>query len=129
MQITHLFAALVLVGLGAAHAAGNHDHGHQHKPLHGGVVVESKDMDFELVAKSDVITLHLRDHGKPANTQGMSAKLTLLNGTEKSEVMLAPAGSSTLEAKGSFKVAPGTKAVAFVTMPGKKVANVRFAIK
>lgn len=129
MQITHLFAALVLVGLGAAHAAGSHDHGHQHKPLHGGVVVESKDMDFELVAKSDVITLHLRDHGKPANTQGMSAKLTLLNGTEKSEVMLAPVGSSTLEAKGSFKVAAGTKVVALVTMPGKKVANVRFAIK
>ena len=129
MQITHLFAALLIVGTGAAHAAGNHDHGHQHKPLHGGVVVESKDMDFELVAKSDVITLHLRDHGKPANTQGMSAKLTLLNGTEKSEVMLAPAGSSTLEAKGSFKVAAGTKVVALVTMPGKKLANVRFAIK
>ena len=129
MQIKHLLAALLIVGTGAAHAAGNHDHGHQHKPLHGGVVVESKDMDFELVAKSDVITLHLRDHGKPANTQGMSAKLTLLNGTEKSDVMLAPAGSSTLEAKGSFKVAAGTKVVALVTMPGKKLANVRFAIK
>ena len=74
-------------------------------------MVKSKVMDFELVAKSDVITLHLRDHGKPANTQGMSAKLTLLNGTEKSEVMLAPAGGSTLEAKGSFKVAVGTKVV------------------
>ena len=129
MQITHLFAALLIAGTGTTHAAGNQDHGHQHKPLHGGVVVESKVMDFELVAKSDVITLHLRDHGKPANTQGMSAKLTLLNGTEKSEVMLAPAGNSTLEAKGSFKVAAGTKVVALVTMPGKKVANVRFAVK
>ena len=129
MKIAHLLASLLIVSTGAAYAAGNHNHGHEHKPLHGGVVVESNDMDYELVAKSDVITLHLRDHGKPANTQGMSAKLTLLNGTEKSEVMLAPAGSSHLEAKGSFKVAAGTKVVALVTMPGKKPANVRFAIK
>jgi ABC-type nickel/cobalt efflux system permease component RcnA len=37
---------------GTAHAAGEkHDHAHEHKPLHGGVVVEVKDMDYELVAK------------------------------------------------------------------------------
>jgi hypothetical protein len=129
MKITYLLAALLVTCTGAAYAAGNHDHGHEHKPLHGGVVVESNDMDYELVAKVDVITLHLRDHGKPVSTQGMSAKLTLLNGTEKSEVILTPAGNSSLEAKGSFKVAAGTKLVALVTGPGKKVANVRFALK
>ncbi len=127
MKITHLLVSLLVACTGAAYAAGNH--GHDHKPLHGGVAVESNDMDYELVAKVDTITLHLRDHGKPATAQGVSAKLTLLNGTEKSEVMLAPAGSSHLEAKGNFKVAAGTKVVALVTMPGKKPANVRFAIK
>jgi hypothetical protein len=91
--------------------------------------VEANDMDYELVAKPDVITLHLRDHGKPARTEGVSARLTLLNGTEKSEAVLAPAGEGRLEARGTFKVAAGTKVVALVALPGKKPANVRFAVK
>ena len=41
----------------------------------------------------------------------------------------SPAGDGKLQAKGSFKVAPGTKVVALVTVPGKKAANVRFAVK
>ncbi len=69
------------------------------------------------------------DHGKPAKTEGVSAKLTLLNGTEKSEAVLVPAGEGRLETKGIFKVAAGTKVVALVTLPGKKAANVRFAVK
>ena len=128
-KTTRLLLASVLLATGTgAFAAGNHDHGHEHKPLHGGVVVEASDMDFELVAKADQISLHVRDHGKPANVQGASAKLTLLNGSEKSEVQLAPAGDK-LEAKGSFKVGAGTKAVATVTLAGKKPVNVRFALK
>ena len=31
-----------------------------------GVVVEVKDMDYELVAKATTLQLYLRDHGKPA---------------------------------------------------------------
>lgn len=129
MIAKHLLAALALTVSGSAFAAGDHAHGDDHKPQHGGIVAATHDMDYELVAKPDVITLHLRDHGKPASSQGVSAKLTLLNGTEKSEAVLVPAGDSKLEAKGSFKVAPGTKVVALVTLPGKKAANVRFAVK
>lgn len=47
-----LVSALLAIGT-SAFAAGNHDHGHEHKPLHGGVVVEASDMGFELVAKAD----------------------------------------------------------------------------
>lgn len=128
---TRLCAALALaVSLSStAFAAGDHAHGHEHKPLHGGIVVEANDMDYELVAKPDVITLHLRDHGKPAKTEGVSAKLTLLNGTEKSEAMLVSTGEGKLEGKGAFKVAAGTKVVALVALPGKKAANVRFVVK
>jgi hypothetical protein len=32
------------------------------------VVVEANDMDFELVAKPGLITLHVRDHGKALKT-------------------------------------------------------------
>lgn len=107
-----------------AHA---HGEAHSHAPQHGGVVVEVKDMDFELVAKPDVLQLYLRDHGKPADVSKASAKITLLNGTEKQEATLAPAGDR-LEAKGSFRVAAGTKALAQVTVGGK-VLSARFQVK
>ena len=122
-----LLAALALALCGSAFAAGNH--AHEHKPLHGGIVTEVADIDYELVAQPDTLTLHLRDHGKPLALDGASAKLTLLNGSEKTEATLSPAGDGKLQAKGSFKVAPGTKVVALVTVPGKKAANVRFAVK
>ena len=128
MKMHALFAAITLVLAGSAFAAGDkHDHAHEHKPLHGGVVVEVKDMDYELVAKPTVIQLYLRDHGKPADVSKASAKLTLLSGTEKQEVELKPVGDK-LEASGSFKVGPGTKAVAVVTVGGKP-ATARFTMK
>jgi hypothetical protein len=127
MKTPTLLAALALTLAGTAFAAGDkHDHAHEHKPMHGGVVVEV--VDYELVAKPTAIQLHLRDHGKPADVSKASAKLTLLTGTEKQEVELKPAGDK-LEATGSFKVGPGTKAVAVVTIAGKPSGTVRFTIK
>jgi hypothetical protein len=124
MKIKFYAAATVALALaGAAHGSGTHDH----SPKHGGVVVEVKDMDYELVAKPNVVQLYLRDHGKKVDIAKASAKVTLLTGTEKQEVELKPAGDK-LEATGSFKVGPGTKAVAVVTVNGKP-ATARFTIK
>ncbi|MCZ8101008.1 MAG: hypothetical protein O9972_24250 [Burkholderiales bacterium] len=120
-----LAAVVFLCTTGPAHAAGGHDH----SPKHGGVVAEAGDLDFELVARADSLTLHVRDHGKALPMQGASAKLTLLAGTERIDAQLAPAGADRLEAKGAFKLAPGTKVVAAVTIPGRKPANVRFVLK
>jgi hypothetical protein len=117
-------AAIALALASAAHAGGAHDH----SPKHGGVVTEAKDMEYELVAKPAAIQLHLRDHGKPVDVSKASAKLTLLSGTEKQEVELKPAGDK-LEATGTFKVGPGTKVVAIVTIAGKPSGTVRFALK
>ena len=124
MKTQALFASITLALAGSAFAAGDK---HDHKPLHGGVAVEVKDMDYELVAKPTMIQLHLRDHGKAADLSKATAKLTLLTGTEKQEVELKPAGDK-LEATGSFKVGPGTKAVAVVTIAGKP-ATARFTLK
>ena len=124
MKTQALLASITLALAGSAFAAGDK---HDHKPLHGGVVVEVKDMDYELVAKPTVIPLHLRDHGKAADLSKATAKLTLLTGTEKQEVELKPAGDK-LEATGSFKVGPGTKAVAIVTVAGKP-STARFTLK
>ncbi len=124
MKTQAFLASITLALAGSAFAAGDK---HDHKPLHGGVVVEVKDMDYELVAKPTVIQLHLRDHGKAADLSKATAKLTLLTGAEKQEVELKPAGDK-LEATGSFKVGPGTKAVAIVTVAGKP-STARFTLK
>jgi hypothetical protein len=129
MKLPTFAACFTAAFAAAAFAAGDdHDHAHEHKPLHGGVVVEVKDVDYELVARPTAIQLHLRDHGKPADLSKASARLTLLTGTEKQEVELKPAGDK-LEAAGSFKVGPGTKVVAVVTVPGKPLATARFTLK
>ena len=128
MKTPTVLASLALALAGSAFAADDkHDHAHEHKPMHGGVVVEVKDMDYELVAKATTIQLFLRDHGKTADVSKATAKVTLLTGTEKQEVELKPAGDK-LEATGTFKVGPGTKAVAVVTINGKP-ATARFTIK
>ena len=123
-----LLAALTRFAARAIHAAEGHNHGHGHKPLHGGFVTEVKGMDYELVAKPDVLQLYVRDHGKPVDVSKAKAKVTLLAGAEKQEVELAPAADR-LESKGSYKVGAGTKAVVVVNLPGKPAATARFVLK
>jgi hypothetical protein len=127
MKLIHLLVALVLTLSSGAFAAGGHDHGHEHTSLHGGVVAEAKDIDFELVAKPDSLRLYVRDHGKPVDVAKANAKVTLLAGGVKQEVALKPSGDR-LEAMGQFKVA-GAKAVALVTLPGKPAVTVRFVLR
>lgn len=103
------------------------DHGH--KPKYGGVVQEVKEIQYELVARADSIVIFVEDHGKKVDTKGASAKITLLSGKDKSEAQLIPAGDNKIEAKGSFKIAPGTKVVAVVTLAGKPASSVRFTLK
>jgi len=113
----------------AAPAFSADGHSHDPRPMHGGIVTEASDIEFELLARDDTVTVFVRDHGKPSNTQGASGKLTVLSGTEKTEATLTPAGDNKLEAKGSFKVGPGTKFVATVNLQGRKPVNMRFAMK
>ena len=119
--------ALGLVAAPAVFAAGGH--GDDHKPKFGGIVSEGKAFDAELVAKPDLITVYLSDHGKPMSAKGAKGKITLLSGTEKVEADLTPVGDSKLEAKGKFNVAAGTKAVVVITPEGKSASTVRFTIK
>lgn len=122
-----LMAALTLAAAATAYAAGGDKHD-DHAPRHGGVVVPGKAADFELVAKPDVLHLYVSDHGKPMDISKASAKVTLLAGTEKTDVELKPAGDK-LEVKGSFKVPAGTKVVAVVTNAGKTLGTARFTLK
>ena len=117
-------AAAIATGFsGAAHAKKD-----DHTAKHGGIFVETKALDFEIVPKTDLIQVYVSDHGKPVKLEGAKGKVTLLNGSEKTEVDLAPAGDK-LEAKGSFEVTKGTKGIAAVTLPGKPAATARFQVK
>jgi hypothetical protein len=122
MKLNIIFAAALAIA-GAAYAQKD-----DHAPKHGGIVVETKALDFEVVAKPDLIQIYVGDHGKPVKLDGAKGKVTLLNGSEKTEVELTPAGDR-MEAKGSFKVAKGTKGIASVTLAGKSAATARFEIK
>jgi len=128
MKTQAFFASITLALASSAFAAGaKHDHAHDHKPLHGGAVVDVKDIDYELVARPTTIQLYLRDHGKAIDVSKASARVTLLTGTERQQVELKPAGDK-LEAVGSLKVGPGTKAVAVVTLAGQP-STARFTLK
>jgi hypothetical protein len=52
-----------------------------------------------------------------------------LSSSSKQDIALTPAGKNKLEAKGNYKVDPGTKVVAKVSLAGKAVQNVRFTLK
>ena len=56
-------------------------------------------------------------------------KLTVLNGAEKSELLLEPAGDNTLATKDEARLARGAKAIAALTFADKKAVNVRFSMK
>jgi hypothetical protein len=127
MKLISTIIGLMLMASSTVFAADKHDHGHEGKPLHGGLVAEVKDMDYELVAKPDVLQLYLRDHGKAVDVSKATAKITLLSGADKQEVDLKPTGDK-LEAKGSFKVTPGTKVIAQVSI-ASKTATARFILK
>ncbi len=94
---------------------------------HGGVVAKASDLGFELVGTPTGAAIYVEDHGKPMAPTGMRGKLTVLNGTEKSEAELAVAGDK-LEAKG-VKLAAGAKVVAALTTPARKAITVRFTVK
>ena len=99
-----------------------------HKPKHGGVVVETKAGDMELVAKPDRMILHVSDHGKPMKITSGTGKITVFNGNEKTEAPLTLNGDI-LEAKGAFKVAAGTKVLADVSLNGKPAVAARFTLR
>jgi len=128
----------VAIAATAAQAADDHkDHqhdkpaahaGHDDKAKYGGVVSVVKDVNYELVAKAESLSLYVTDHGKTVDLKGASAKVTLLSASAKSEVALQPAGDK-LEGKASQSVAAGTKAIAVVTQAGKEPVTVKFTLR
>jgi hypothetical protein len=120
IQIAALTLAALAVNPAMAHGAG--------KPLHGGIVQVANDVKFELVAEADSATIYLVDHDAPMPSDGITGKLTVLQGSKKTEVDVKAAGSNTLRAKG-FKLGKGDKVVAVLNNVEGKTVTVRFTVK
>ena len=67
---------------------------------HGGVVQSANDMSFELAPAADGAVIYVVDHDDDHDASKMGGKLTVLNGADKTEAELKPAGDNRLEAKG-----------------------------
>ena len=98
------------------------------KARHGGLVQMAGEVKFELVAKGDGAEVYLDDHGQAIPTKGLSGKLTVMSGSNKSEAKLEPEGTDKLVAKG-VKLVKGDKVIALVTMADKSTSSARFVIK
>jgi hypothetical protein len=102
---------------------------HESPAKHGGIVKSAGDMSFELVNKDGKTTLYVDDHGDEVATAGATGTLTVLKGTEKSQVALVPGEKNTLVAKDAVTLARGNKVIAAVVLPNKQPVSVRFAIR
>lgn len=126
LSIAFVTAALVFV---TPTAWAKDDKHADHKPKYGGQVKEVNEIQYELVAKPDIVTIYVEDHGKKLDTKGSTGKVTFRHGADRSEAALAPAGDNRLEGKGAFKVAPGTTVIVQVKRAGKPEESVRFTLK
>jgi hypothetical protein len=101
------------------------------KPSFGGIVTDAKELQLELVLKTNTVALHISDHGKPIDLKGATARITLLSGAEKTEInLLATVGKFEGKAtNGNLPTQKGVKAVAVVTLAGKAPLTARFEVK
>ncbi len=103
--------------------------GHSHGPKYGGVAREVGALTFELVAKTDSMTLYVSDHGKPVATRGAKAEAIVYAGNQKSAITLEAAGENTLTAKGRFKTGVGVRVAMTVVLAGQKETRLTFNLK
>lgn len=115
-----LVAGMTVSGGASAHGA---------SPKHNGVLSSANDIDFELVERGGMPVIYVEDHGNKLPMAGATGKMTLLNGAQKTEVALQPAGDNILQASEKVTLKAGTKVMATILLPEKKTINVRFAVK
>jgi hypothetical protein len=120
--LTVLVMSLCTLAVNAASAHGGAE------PKHGGVVQAAGDLSFELTARDNGATIYVEDHGKPLSTAGMTGRLTVLNGGERSDTELKSAGENTLDAEG-VSIISGSRAVAALKSADGTVLTIRFSVK
>ncbi len=126
MKVKHDLCRLSMVGVllcaslqpwvAYAHA----EHG---KPQFGGVFAEAGEAQLEIVSKGNDITVYVTHHGESVATTGLNGRLTVLAGSQKSEILLKPGKGNQMV--GSGAVAAGAKVLVFIDRPGKSPLQAR----
>ena len=102
-------------------------HGDHGKPQHGGVVAEAAVAQFEVVNEGDSVVVYAQHHEHTLSTAGASGKVTILAGTQKTELILQPAGGNKLSAKGN--IPSGAKVLLNISLPGQPALQARVVMK
>ena len=124
LKITALVLSLLATPLAWAHSDEYLDT--QATP-HGGQMRMAGMYHFELLAKSNELTVYLTDHaGAKIPANGATGSATVLSGKAKATLKLQPSGDNVLKGSGKFELAPDMKVVVSVTMPGKTPEQARF---
>ncbi|MDO8697467.1 MAG: hypothetical protein Q7J74_10205 [Pseudomonas sp.] len=125
------FNALLLSSslLLAANVAYAHEDAPQ-APQHAGLVSEAASgHNAELSLAGGMLMVYVRDHeGAPIDSAGAQGEVTLLNGSAKQVLPLAPSGANSLMAQGAYQAVAGSKAVLKLTLPGKSAELFRFVL-
>lgn len=121
------YLSMLVLGAAALALNGAQAHGNV-KPEHGGIVTLVGDTSFELVAQPGGVALYVIDDDEPLASAGLAAKLSILTGAARTEVVLQPAGGNKFEAK-DVKLPGGAKVGALVTLANKKKLSASFTIK
>ena len=100
---------LILVSSNSAFAHGSTE------PQHGGVVIISGEMSFELVVAPNSVKLYLLDDGEELDTSTLSAKLKLKNAKPARFIDMQPSGGNSFSAT-DISLKDGDKILALVTL-------------
>lgn len=96
------FAAAPLALSGMAQAHGNM------KAQHGGIVEMASETVVELVNGPKGVSIYVSNEDEPVTTAELTGKLTVTQGTRKSEVVLKPVARDRFDAPG-LKLSSGAK--------------------
>lgn len=118
---------VVLGSVGVLSMAPVWAHGDHGKPQHGGVVAEAAVAQFEVVNEGDSVVVYAQHHEHTLSTAGASGKVTILAGTQKTELTLQPAGGNKLSAKGN--IPSGAKVLLNISLPGQPALQARVVMK
>jgi hypothetical protein len=129
LVILAVLAAAAGVAVGPSAAAPGHDHAAHAKPRHGGLVKDAGELSYELLVTPNRIDVWVEEHGKPTGTSGSTARLTLIDSGNRTEVTLAPVAPNRFEAQGSFPVKKGMTALLQVAVGGKEIAKIRYTLR
>ena len=94
---------------------------------HGGQLRMAGPYHFELVTKSNELSVYVTDHaGEKVSTRGVAGSATLLQGKTSASIPLRAVGDNLVNGSGKFDLAPETGVMVTLTFPGKSTEMANF---